>query len=177
MESLCFLWVGSFSSIIFQRNKSNALMPVVQPVAWWPYWVSYHFSFTPDYLPWQNELSGSSNVITMPKPRRMKLAGYVPCMGKIRNAYNILVGKHLGKITLGKPRHRWEDNLRMDLRDGGWESVEWIHLTQDRDKWWTFRSTVMNIRLPLKAVNFLSSWMTSSFSGSTVLNEISQLVS
>jgi hypothetical protein len=55
-------------------------------------------------------------------------------MGGRRNAYNILVGKPEGKRPLGSPRHRWED-IRMDLREIGWESVDWTHLTQDRDQW------------------------------------------
>jgi hypothetical protein len=52
----------------------------------------------------------------------------------VRNAYNILVGKPEGKIPLGRPRHRWEDNIRMYLREIGWEVVDWMHLAQDRDR-------------------------------------------
>jgi hypothetical protein len=54
-------------------------------------------------------------------------------MGKMKNAYNILVGKPEGKRPLGIPRRRWEDNIRMDRREIGWEDVDWMHLAQDRD--------------------------------------------
>jgi hypothetical protein len=55
-------------------------------------------------------------------------------MGKMKNAYKILVGEPEEKKPLGRPRHRWEDNIRRDLREIGWESVEWMHLVQDRDQ-------------------------------------------
>jgi hypothetical protein len=56
-------------------------------------------------------------------------------MGKGRNLYRVLVGKPEGKRELGRPRHRWEDGIKMDLREIGWGGVEWIHLAQDRDRW------------------------------------------
>jgi len=52
----------------------------------------------------------------------------------MRNAFKILVGKPEGKRPLGRPRRRWEDNIGMDLRETGWEVVEWMHLAQDRDQ-------------------------------------------
>jgi len=67
-------------------------------------------------------------------------------MGDMRNAYNILVGKRERKRPLGRPGHRLEDNIRMNLREIGWEGVDWIHLAQDRDKWWALVNTVMNLR-------------------------------
>jgi hypothetical protein len=56
-------------------------------------------------------------------------------MGEMRNVYNILVGKPERKRPLGRPRCRWEDHIRMNLREIGWEGVEWMHLVQDRDQW------------------------------------------
>jgi len=56
-------------------------------------------------------------------------------MGEMRNAYNILVRKPEGKRPLGRPRHRGEDNIIMNLRNIRWEGVDWIHLAQDRDQW------------------------------------------
>jgi len=64
----------------------------------------------------------------------------------MRNAYKILVGKPTGKRPLGKPRRRWEDNIRIDLREIGWEGVDWIHLAQDRDQWWAVVNTVTKFR-------------------------------
>jgi hypothetical protein len=61
--------------------------------------------------------------------------------------YKVLVGKAEGKRSLGRPRHRWEDGVRMDLREIVWGSVEWIQLAQDRDWWWALVNTVMNLRV------------------------------
>jgi hypothetical protein len=59
--------------------------------------------------------------------------------------YNILVGKPEGKRPLVRPRCRQEDNIRMVLRETGWEAVDWMHSSQDRDQWWAFADTVMNL--------------------------------
>jgi hypothetical protein len=69
-------------------------------------------------------------------------------MGEKRNAYRILVGKPEGKGPLGRPRHRWEDNIRMDLREIVWGGMDWIDLAQDRDQWRALMNTVMNLRVP-----------------------------
>jgi hypothetical protein len=69
-------------------------------------------------------------------------------MGEKRSAYRVLVGKPEGKRPLGRPRRRWVDNIRMDLQEvGGWY-VDWIGLAQDRDRWRTLVSAVMNLRVP-----------------------------
>jgi hypothetical protein len=59
-----------------------------------------------------------------------------------------LVGKAEGKRPLGRPRHRWDDNVRMDLREIGWGGMDWIDLAQDRDQWRALVNTVMNLRVP-----------------------------
>jgi hypothetical protein len=64
------------------------------------------------------------------------------------NAYKILVGKHEGKRSRRRHRRRWEGNIRMDLRQGGWEGVDWMHLVQDRDQWRALVNTVMKLRVP-----------------------------
>jgi hypothetical protein len=69
----------------------------------------------------------------------------VACVGEERNVYKVLVGKPEGKRPLERPRHKWEDGIRMDLREIGWGSVEWIQLAQDRDQWWALVNTVMNL--------------------------------
>jgi hypothetical protein len=68
-------------------------------------------------------------------------------MGEERNVYRALMGKPEGKRPLGRPRRRWEVGIRMDLREIGWESVDWIQLAQDMDRWRALVSTVMNLRV------------------------------
>jgi hypothetical protein len=69
-------------------------------------------------------------------------------MGEKRNEYRILVGKPEGKRPLGRPRHRWVDNIKMDLSEIGWDGMVWINLAQDRDQWRVLVNTVMNLRFP-----------------------------
>jgi hypothetical protein len=68
--------------------------------------------------------------------------------GEKLNACRIMVGKREGKRPLGGPRRRWVDNIQMDLRETGWDDMEWIDLTQDRDQWRTLVNTSMNLRVP-----------------------------
>jgi hypothetical protein len=58
------------------------------------------------------------------------------------------VGKPDGKRLLGRPGCRWEDNIKLDIRKRGWEGVDWIHLEQDRGRWWALVDTVMNLQVP-----------------------------
>jgi hypothetical protein len=95
-----------------------------------------------------NNLYCSPSMIRIIKSRRMRWAGHVERMGKKRNVYRILVGKQEGKRPLGKPTHRWQDNIKVDLRDKGWGSMDWINLAQDRDRWRALVNTVMNLRVP-----------------------------
>jgi hypothetical protein len=67
--------------------------------------------------------------------------------GEKRNAYRILVGKPEGKRPLGRSRRRWEDNIRINLREIGWSGTDWIDLAQDRVQWRTLVNTVMNLRV------------------------------
>jgi hypothetical protein len=69
-------------------------------------------------------------------------------LGEGRGACRILVGKPEGRRPLGRPRHRWEENIKMDLQEVGWESVDWIVMTQDRDRWLAVVNVVMNLRVP-----------------------------
>jgi hypothetical protein len=69
-------------------------------------------------------------------------------MGETRNAYRMLVGKPEGKRPLGRPRCRWVENIKIDLREIGWGGIDWIELSQDRDGWRALVNTVMNLRVP-----------------------------
>jgi hypothetical protein len=83
--------------------------------------------------------------------------GHVARMGEMRNACNTSVRKPEGKRPLGRSRDRWEDNIRMDLKEIGCEGVGWVHLVQDMDQWRPLVNTVMNLRAPQKEGNFLTS--------------------
>jgi hypothetical protein len=80
--------------------------------------------------------------------RRMRWTRYVAYLAKKINAYWILVVKPEGKRQLGRPRCRWEDNIKMDLREIGWGVMDWTDLAQDRDQWKTLVNMVMNLRVP-----------------------------
>jgi hypothetical protein len=69
-------------------------------------------------------------------------------MEESRGAYRALVGKREGRRPLGRPRHRWEDNIKMDLREVGWGGMDWISLAQDRDRWRALVNAVMNLPVP-----------------------------
>jgi hypothetical protein len=84
----------------------------------------------------------------MIKSSRVRLAGHVARMGEKRNAYRILVRKPEGKRPLGRPRRRLVDNIKVDLREMGWDGVDWIDLAQDRDPWRALVNTVKNLRVP-----------------------------
>jgi hypothetical protein len=78
----------------------------------------------------------------------MGWAGYVTSVGERISAYKVLVWKADGKRSLGRPRRRWEDNIKKDLQEVGWGYMDWIVLAQDMDKWRTFVNAVMNLRVP-----------------------------
>ena len=78
----------------------------------------------------------------------LQWAGHVACMGERRGVYTVLVGKPEGKRPLGRPRRRWEDNIKMDLQEVGCGGVDWIELAQDRDRWRALVNAIMNLRVP-----------------------------
>jgi hypothetical protein len=76
----------------------------------------------------------------------MRWEGHVARIGE-RSSYNILVGKPEKKGLFGRPRCRWENNIRTDLEETGWEDVDWIHMAQDRDQWRALVNTAKNLRV------------------------------
>ena len=95
-----------------------------------------------------NNLYSSHNIVRMIKLRRMRWAGHVVRMGEWRSVYRVLVGKPEGKRPLGRPIRRWEDNIKMDVQEVRCVGMDWIELTQDRDRWRGLVNAVMNIRVP-----------------------------
>jgi hypothetical protein len=94
-----------------------------------------------------HNLYSSPDIIRQVKSRRMRWAGHVARMREERKVYKVLVGKPEGKRPLGRPRRRREDGIRKDLREIGLGGVDWIRLAQDRDRWRTVVSVVMNLRV------------------------------
>jgi hypothetical protein len=90
----------------------------------------------------------SPSIIRIIKSRRMKWAGHVARMGEKRNVYRILIGEPQGKRQLRRPRHRWIDNIKMDLLEKGLGVVDWIGLAQDRYSWRALLNAVTNLRVP-----------------------------
>jgi hypothetical protein len=88
------------------------------------------------------------NIVRVIKSRRMRWAGHVACMGEGRDVYRVLVGRPEGKRPLARPRHRWEDSIKLDLREIGIDGANWIQLAQDRVHWRAFVDTVMNLWVP-----------------------------
>ena len=93
-------------------------------------------------------LYSSPNIITNLKSRRLRWAGHVVRMEQIRNTYRVLVGKPESKRPLGRPRRRWEDNIKMDLRKEGCDPRDWIALAEGRDQWRAYVRVVMHLRVP-----------------------------
>jgi hypothetical protein len=95
-----------------------------------------------------HSLYSSLYVVRVIRSRRMRWAGHVARMGEGIGIYRVLVGRPEGKRQLGRPRRRWEDNIKMDLREIGIDGANWIRLAQDRVQWRVFVNTVMNLRFP-----------------------------
>jgi hypothetical protein len=108
------------------------------------------------------------------KSRRLRWAGHVARIGERRVVYRVLLGKPEGKRLLGRPRRRWEDNVRMDLQEVGCGCEEWIGLAQDRDTWRSLVSAVTNLRVPENVGNFLISCKPVGFSRRTLLHGVSK---
>ena len=93
------------------------------------------------------DLYSLPNIVRVVKSRRMRWVGHVAHMGEGRGVHRVLVGKPEGNRPLGRSRRRWEDNIKMDLREVG-GGGDWMELAQDGDRWRTFVNTVMNFRVP-----------------------------
>ena len=95
-----------------------------------------------------NDLYSLPNIVRVVKSRRMRWAGHVARMGEDRGVHRVLVGKPEGTRPLGRPRRRWEDNIKMDLQEVGGGRGDWMELAQDRDSWRALVGTVRDFRVP-----------------------------
>ena len=103
-----------------------------------------------------NVLSCSPNIVRVIRSRRIRWAVHVARMAERRVIYIVLVGKPKVNRPLGIPRHGWENNIKMDLQEVGYGSMDWIELTLDRDRWRALVNAVMNLRVPLYVGKFLT---------------------
>ena len=95
-----------------------------------------------------NDLYSSPNIVQLIKSRRMRWAGHVAHMEAGRGVHKVLVGKPEGKRPMGRPRRRWDNNIKMGLEEVGGGCGDWMELAQDRDRWRALVSTVVNFRVP-----------------------------
>jgi hypothetical protein len=103
-------------------------------------------------------------MIRMIKSRRMRWVGHVALIREKKNAYGILVGKSEGKRLLGRPRCKWENNIKTDLREIRCGGIYWTVLSQDRNQWRDLVNTIINLRVPKNLVKIMSSCATGAFS-------------
>jgi len=95
-----------------------------------------------------NGLYSLPNIVWVVKSRRMRWAGHVARMGEDRGMHRVLLGKSEGKSPLGRPRRRWEDNIKIDLQEVVGGRGDWMELDQDRDRWRALVGTVRDFRVP-----------------------------
>jgi hypothetical protein len=95
-----------------------------------------------------NDLYCSPNTISVIKSRRMRWFGHMSRMGERRGVFRVLVGETEGKRPLGRPRGRWENNIKVDLQEVGWGDTDWIDLAQDRDSWRALANAETNLPVP-----------------------------
>jgi hypothetical protein len=93
-----------------------------------------------------NDLYSLPNIVRVVKSKRMRWAGHVARMGEDSGVHRVLVGKPEEKRPLGRPRHRWKDNIKMDLQEVGGSLGDRMELAQNRDRWWALVGTVRNFR-------------------------------
>jgi hypothetical protein len=119
-----------------------------------------------------HSLYSSPNIVRVVKSRRMRWAVHVARIEDGRSVYRVLVERPESKSPLGRPRRRWEDRIKMDLREIGMDGVNWIWLAQDRVQWWAFVGTVLNLRVPRRKQVFVRQAI--RFSNNTLHHGVSE---
>jgi len=94
-----------------------------------------------------DDLYSLPNIVRVVKSRRMRWAGNVARMGEDKDVHRVLVGKSEGKRPLGRPKRRWEDNIKMDLQEAARGRGDWMELAEDRDRWRALVGTVRDFRV------------------------------
>jgi hypothetical protein len=93
-------------------------------------------------------LYSSPNIVRVIQIKKVEVGGHVAHMGEGRSVCRVWVGRPEGKRPLDRPRHTWDDNIKLDLREIGIDGANWIQLAQDRVQWRSFVNTLMNLRVP-----------------------------
>ena len=121
-----------------------------------------------------SDLYSLPNIVRVVKSRRMRWAGQVARMGEGRGVYRGMLGKPEGKRPLGRPRRRWEDNIKMDLQEVRGGCGDWMELARGRDRWRALVSTVMNLRVPkMRGISWLAAEPV-TFSRRTLLHGVNK---
>jgi hypothetical protein len=108
----------------------------------------FHLGLLCDVRMFVIDLYSLPNILRVVKSRRIRWAGHVARMGEDRGVHRVLVGRPEGKRPLGRPRRRWEDNIKMELQEVGGGHGDWMELAQDRDRWRALVGTVRDFRVP-----------------------------
>ena len=95
-----------------------------------------------------NDLYRSPNIVRVIKLRITRWAGHVARVGERKDQYRVSMRKPEGKRPLGRPRPRWEDNIKIELQEVRCDGMDWVELAQDRDRWWVLVNEVMKFRVP-----------------------------
>ena len=122
----------------------------------------------------QREWYSSPNIVRVIKIEKNEMGWACGAYGWGEGVYRVLLGKPEGRRPLWRPRRRWVDNIRTDLQDVGCGYIDWIGVAQDRDRWRTLVSPVMNLRVPWNARNFLTSCKPVSCSRRTLHHGVSK---
>jgi len=137
----CGHYTGIYLLVIFSQRLLICSAPLLGKIYKHIWWRRLHNEEL-------NDLYSSPNIVRVIKSRRMRWAGNVARIGEERGVYRVLVGKPEGRKSLGRPRRRWVDNIRIDFQEVGCGYMDWIELVQDGDRWRTLVSAVMNLRVP-----------------------------